>query len=344
MDLIRQEDSSQATAPLQPESGLSVKQLLAAAGILFAVLCLFHGPLLIGTQIYCGGDVVNYFLPLRIQQLHHGWFAGWGPETFSGYPILDNIQSGAFYPLNWLHVVWGSPARVVTLLVLLNMYVGGIGMFCLLRGWCGMAASVLGAVAWMCSGYQLGKMAFGISVFMESLAWVPWMMLAIERQSWAAGRGRGWVGVLGLLGGIQLLAGAPQIVQITWAGLSVWTIGRFVAAPREARFALLKGFAVAVAITLMMAWPMLIGAMRFQANAVQRATEGGLAYLSTDSVQPHHLITWLAPGFFAPGNYEGVYWGGTTGWGEINAFVGSGLLVLALAGAVVALIGWRKAD
>ena len=338
MDFIR-ESEDQESAALEARGGLAVKQVLVAIAILLGVLTLFHGPLVWGSMLYCGGDHVNYFLPLRDQQLRHGWFAGWGPETFSGYPLLDNIQSGAFYPLNWLHLIWRVPERAATALVLLNLMVGGVGMFCLLRQWCGMTMAILGASAWMCGGYQLGRFSIGISIFAESLAWVPWMLWACERQFWGASTERRWVGILGVLGGVQLLAGAPQIVQITWGGLAVWTAFRLFEPGR--RLDIVKGFLAAAAISLMIAWPMLIGAMRFQSQAVQRE-EAGVEFLVSDSLHPHLLLTWVAPGFFMPGNFEGLYWGSGTGWPETNGFIGAGLLMAGLAGLVSGLVRWRS--
>ena len=56
----------------------------------------------------------------------------WNPYAFCGTPLLADVQAGAFYPPNWL-LLGLHPAKQFSPFLMLQMALGGIGLFLLLR-------------------------------------------------------------------------------------------------------------------------------------------------------------------------------------------------------------------
>lgn len=82
-------------------------------------------------------DALNYFLPVRYQvsqSFHNGYFPFWSPYFNLGYPLHGDMQSGVWNPVVQLFSFFG-PYTLYTLQIetLLYIYLGGIGMYVLLR-------------------------------------------------------------------------------------------------------------------------------------------------------------------------------------------------------------------
>lgn len=313
----------------QPGAG-SVKQAFFFLGILFFCLVLFHGSVVWGGTLLCGGDLINNFMPSREGLMQHGWFAGWVPETFGGRPLSDDPQSGVMYLPNLLHLVVSPVELCLTMLTMLHLLGGGLGMFVLLRR-LGFAPAVLGGILWTCGGFQILRLTSGILVFTQSFAWVPWMLWAAESQCLRRGTGLRAVGLLALFGGLQITAGAPQIVQVTWVGLGVWTLGRlWMPREGESRAAIAGGFVLAGIGSLLIAAPYIASSARFLMDAYPRGDEGKWEFLSDGSFQFRLLWIWMFPEYLGPTNSEELYWGSTVSIAETSVYIGMVPLVLGL--------------
>lgn len=305
--------------------------------MLLGALLIWHGPAVWTGRVFCGGDLYDYFIPLREYQARHGWFSTWQDCTFSGRPVAGDIQSGLFYPPNWLHWLGMSPERTVTLLTIGHLLFGGLGMCLFLQDRFGRSPALLAGLLWTCGGYQVLRLASGIFVFTEAFAWVPWMWWAAERQSARRGPTLAWVGALALFGALQLATGAVQIVQITWCGLACWTLGRLISPAGEPRGAIVRGFLAAGTLALLACVPSLFAALQFQRDAYPRGGADEWTFLADGSLPPRLLWTWVFPEIFAPGNREDLYWGSDVGFTETNIYVGliaSGLALFALLRAI----------
>ncbi len=307
----------------------SVKQAFQFLAILFAAMLLWHGSLIAGGSVLSGGDMVNHAAPIREAQLARGWFAGWQPESFSGRPLIDDPQSGTFYPPNLIHVLGLSAERGITLLILIHLALGGFGFYLLARVKFRFEPATLAGLLWAFGSYHLMRMSNGIVVFSYAFAWLPWMWLAAERQSLRRQGAIAWVAVLAMCGACQLLAGAPQVSQITWFGLGLWTLGRIVQrAEGDRPVAVAGGFALAGLLALAACAPYLAGVVRFMAEGMPRE-EGSLwSFVSDGSLRPRLLMLFLVPEFFGPGNDEALYWGSSMSFTESSGFFGIAPLTL----------------
>lgn len=82
-------------------------------------------------------DALNYFLPVRYQvsqSFYNGYFPFWSPYFNLGTPLYGDMQSGVWNPIVQLFSLFG-PYSLYTLQIetLLYIYLGGIGMYFLLR-------------------------------------------------------------------------------------------------------------------------------------------------------------------------------------------------------------------
>lgn len=309
------------------------REWILPSAVLLGLLALFHGGLVWGTQLLCGGDVVNQDLPLRIAWLRHGFWMTWVPYSFSGYPFFENIQMGVLYPLNWLYWLGLPPARTETWLAMLHLLIGGLGFFRFGRSRLDIVPALVAAGLWMCGGYSILRLTNGVVIFLASLAWLPWMWRAAEEAGPENPRA---TARLGLLGGLQFLAGSPQLVHITWVGIGIWFAGRLVTEPTWRRRGLLATHAVAAGLgTLLISFPQLAATSRLAALGAGRGGDSKWEYLTDGSLEPRVLLTHLFPEFFDAGNAEATYWGSGSGYLEMNAYIGIAALLLALFGFIV---------
>ena len=103
----------------------------------------------------------------------------WNPYSFSGYPLLANFQSAAFYPLNILFFIlpfylsWSFFILLVPLLagIFLYLYLQSLG----LNKW----ASVLGSISFSFSGFFVSWLEWGN--VLHTALWLPLILLSIDK-------------------------------------------------------------------------------------------------------------------------------------------------------------------
>lgn len=152
----------------------------------------------------------------------HGQLPLWNPFNNFGVPLLAQWNTSIFYlpslffllfPLTWALAVFN----------LMHLAFAGFGMYFLARRWTGsqLAASVAG-MAFAFNGLSL-HMLMWISN-LAAWAWMPWVVLAVEK-SWTGSRRA--LGLAAFAGAMQMLAGAPEIIILTWLVLGFAWLGAF---------------------------------------------------------------------------------------------------------------------
>ena len=135
----------------------------------------------------------------------------WNPLNNCGLPFLAQWSTMAAYP-GALVFLLGPLTWLVPMFCLGHLWLGGVGMFCLAERWTGnkTAASVAGVV-FAFNGFTLNALMW--PNYSASLGWMPWVLLLTER-AWESG-GR-WSLLAAAAGAMQMLAGPPEVVLITW--------------------------------------------------------------------------------------------------------------------------------
>jgi hypothetical protein len=152
-------------------------------------------PQQLGVRVLTGEMIAGGALPL------------WNPCVFGGMPLLATAYPGALYPLNWLFALL-PPGTAMNAVVIATFYVALVGAYRFARamGSSRLGALVTGAV-FAFGGFMV--MSLGNAAMLAAAAWLPWILLALEklreRVSWR------WICAGALLIALQSFACFPQM-------------------------------------------------------------------------------------------------------------------------------------
>lgn len=320
--------------------------------IWLAPLILFSPLLLTGKALFWGTPALQ-FVPWWTwawETLLVGHLPLWNPLVGMGAPLLANYQSALFYPPYWFHfltylfggvglMAWGQ-----ALVVVFHFIVAGVGMVELTRrlGLNRLAQTVSG-LAFSLSGYLVARAWF--ASINAAVAWLPWVMYFALKA--VRGNERFRWGKLGLVIGLQLLAGHAQTTWYTLLLAGLWGAywgwqrssdqddaqsqvgGRWERFKVQALSLLESEIKLAGAVLLGAA----LAAVQLLPTAVyltqsQRATAVDYDFAMTYSFWPWRLLGLLAPGLFGS-PASGDYWGYATFW-EDAVYIGLLPVLLAL--------------
>lgn len=245
--------------------------------LLWILPALWWAPLLTGSLPDFMDTVVQIepYRAVAARQLHQGIVPLWNPHAGAGVPLAANPQVGVWYPPNWLFFAWPHPiANGIG--IIFHYWLGGFGLWLLTRRTgCSRPAALLAAV-----GFQFGSMMISriaLTPHLCSMAWLPWILWAIEETVRRRAPVSGGV-LVGALFALQILSGAPQVSFYTALLLPGWWMLR--GWPRW-RDVLLSG-ALAAALAFLLAAVQLIPTLEFLGASarntigIERLTQQGL--------------------------------------------------------------------
>ncbi|MEA3406565.1 MAG: YfhO family protein [Chloroflexota bacterium] len=296
---------------------------LWGSAIVLGVASVYFGEVLLG-RVYYGGDIARQYLPQCIalaRSLHRGTLPWWSPDVGAGYPLLAEGEIGALYPPNWIIYLVLSPKVGLTLSVVLHYLMGGIGLYVYGRSLrLSKGASCFGALVWTLGGFNAAHLSH-VSI-VSVTAWLPWAFL-LSRSLLAAEEapsGKGWLmmGGLGLVVGLQFLAGHPQMALLGSIALFGYVVFLVYTMRPPLRRVLL--WCAGVVLGILISLPQLLPTMELSALS-QRAGGVEEAFFTSYSFHPLLLATYVSP--FVLGN---PYPRGSV---ELMGYVGLLPLVLA---------------
>jgi len=134
----------------------------------------------------------------------------WNPLSRCGTPLAADPQSGALYPLNLPYLAL-SPTAASNLTILLHFSLAGILMFWYLRrAKASGAASLLGAVTFMFSGFLTAHKSH--TAMQNAAAWLPLILLCVSE---AIRRPRSGFALLGAAAvAMQIFAGGGLLAAV----------------------------------------------------------------------------------------------------------------------------------
>jgi hypothetical protein len=128
----------------------------------------------------------------------------WNPYTAFGAPLAANMTSAPYSPLSWIPIVWPN-ARAYDASLVFRLYVGGFFAFLFLRQFIAMVPALVGAAAFMFSGY------FWLYLTLHQLSvevLLPALLYGVERL---LRRPSGGAAVfLGIVLGCTVFGGMPE--------------------------------------------------------------------------------------------------------------------------------------
>jgi hypothetical protein len=225
------------------EGPVAVLRRLCPYFLLTALGLLFFGDLVAHpTQVLYSdhSDFLAMHLPMK-RFLARSWqetgaLPLWCPYSFGGTPFIHDVQVAAFYPPHWILYLLPETAVGAALSWLVVGHV-------VLAGWCmfayagsrglGHPAAFVSAVGYMFAGKWLLHILAGGHSIMTPLAWLPLVLLYLERAL-----RRGSLGDATWAGGIFaliVLGTHPQMTLYAGLFIAVWSLGAVLIAPGPSR-------------------------------------------------------------------------------------------------------------
>ena len=205
---------------------------------------LFFGELVhYPTQVLYSGhsDLLAMHLPMKCF-LVRSWQQTeevplWNPYSFAGMPLVHDVQVAAFYPLHW--PLYLLPEELIgaamSWLIVFHVLIAGWCMFAYARSQ-GLegTASFVAALGYMFAGKWLLHVLAGGHYIMIPLAWLPLVLLLMERAIWQGSIVHAtWAGtvfaliVVGTHPQMTLYAGLFTAVWCSWPRAKTAAAGRW---------------------------------------------------------------------------------------------------------------------
>lgn len=206
-----------------PAEWLTVKRFTM---LLAALIFVAYPQVVTGFHSFVYRDYGLFGYPLAFYHKECFWRGEiplWNPYNNFGLPFLAQWGTMVLYPPSLIYILLPLPWSL-GLFILAHQLFGGVGMFVLARRWTGnsLAAGVAG-VAFAFHGFVLNCLMW--PNYSASIAWMPWVMLAVAR-GWK--EGSRWVFIAALAGGMQMLSGTPEVILFTWLlAAGFWVVEKF---------------------------------------------------------------------------------------------------------------------
>jgi hypothetical protein len=284
---------------------------------------------------FIAADVVRQLYPWRdlaIGMLKSRQIPLWNPYAFSGYPLLANLQSSVFYPLNILFFIFNSKVAWIVY-VLSQPVLALIFMYLFLRSLnLSKYAALFSGLAFGFMGYMAVWFEWG--VVGQSALWLPLILYGITEYFKSKSSKFLVLSAVGLT--CSLFSG--HIQTTVYVGIVMLAYYVFCAFTAEKNFD--KGFKVLMSGAWFILLTLGISAIQIlpslellQLSARNIPQSGSLFYVF--QLPYSHLLTIFAPDFFGnPG--VGNAW--QPNYAEFLAYFG----IVALVFAVIGIMYQRK--
>src|ERR1017187_7062308 len=306
-------------------------------GILLAMLIFASFPqVLLGLQSFVIRDYGFFAYPVAHFQrdcFWHGELPFWDPYNYCGAPFLAQWNTMPLYPPPLIYLLLPLPWPL-GFFCLLHLWLAGFGMFFLARRWTGNSfAAAFAGVAFAFNGLTLNLLMWPSHI--ATLSWMPWVVLAVE-LAWREGGQK--IILAAFIGALQMLAGGPEIIFLTWILLLALCVQQFIAGGGDAsspafsatgasqpRIAMLRRFPLVVALVIALAAVQLLPFLDLAAHSQRSA-----GYADTRWSMPGWgWANFLVPMAFGRTWTEGVFFQYEQSWTS-SYYLGIGALWLAL--------------
>ena len=200
-----------------------------------------------GQRTFVFGDFGLFGYPLAYyhrQSFWRGEVPLWNPLSDFGLPFLAQWNTLTCYPLSLIYLLFPLPWSL-GIYCLFHLFLAGLGMYLLANQWTTnrLAAAVAGT-AYAFSGLTLHCLIWPNNI--AALGWMPWVILCVDRATRSGGKNTVIAAVVGVM---QMLAGAPEIILFTWTIALLIVLSQSFRAALPARVSLQRLVTVAALVT-----------------------------------------------------------------------------------------------
>jgi hypothetical protein len=221
------------SAPVAPQAADDRFTPWRFAAVLAALICAAYPEVLVGVGTFFHRDYAVFGYPLAYyhrQSFWRGEVPLWNPLNDCGLPFLAQWNTLVLYPLSLIYLLFPL-SWSLGIFCLAHFFLAGMGMYFLACRWTQnrFAAAVAGLV------FPFNALMLNCLMWPNNIAamcWLPWVVLATER-AWRDG-GRSILLAVAV-GAMQMLAGAPEVILLTWVLLAALFLGELVSGVGQRR-------------------------------------------------------------------------------------------------------------
>jgi len=299
-------------------------------GLLLALLIVAAFPQVIfGLETFVARDYGAFVYPLAHFQRACFWrgeLPFWDPYNNCGVPFLAQWNTMPLYPPVLLYLTlplqWS-----LSCFSLLHLWFAGFGMFLLARRWTGhSSAAAFAGAAFAFNGFTLNLLMWPSHI--ATFSWLPWVVLAAESAGREGGRK---ILLAAFAGALQMLAGGPETIFLTWLLVSALWLRQFLQA-NTSRARLLWRYPLVVVLVFALSAAQLLPFLDLVAHAQRETGYTDLRW----SMPGSGLANFLVPMAFGSTKLEGIFFQHGQYWTS-SYYLGLGTLWLA----ILAVLGLR---
>ena len=199
------------------------------AALLAVLIAAAYPEVLTGQGTFFHRDFADFGYPLAFYHRESFWrgeFPLWNPLNDCGLPFLAQWNTLTLYPLSLIYLLlplsWS-----LGLFCLAHLFLAGMGMYFLAWRWTdNRFAAAAAGLMFSFNALMLNCLMWPNNI--AAMGWLPWVVLLTER-AWRGGAR--WLLAAALAGAMQMLAGAPEVILLTWGLLAALFAGEMVRAP-----------------------------------------------------------------------------------------------------------------
>lgn len=194
------------------------------AGLIALLILIGYPEVILGGHSFFNGDFGTFTYPTTFfhrASLLRGEVPLWNPLNNCGIPFLAQWNTAVLYPPTLFYVLLPFPWSL-NIFCLAHLFIAGLGMYFLAVRWFDnrFAATFAGLIfAW--NGLSIQSLVWVSNL--AALTWMPFVILFVER-AWQQG-GRRLIPAA-LVAAVQLLAGAPEFILMTWLILGMLALAQ----------------------------------------------------------------------------------------------------------------------
>jgi hypothetical protein len=303
-------------------------------GVLLALLIFAAFPqVILGVETFVARDYGFFVYPLAHFQRDCFWrgeLPFWNPFNNCGVPFLAQWNTMPLYPPALIYLTLPF-AWSLSFFSLAHLWWAGLGMYFLAWRWSGNSfAAAFAGTAFAFNGFTLNLLMWPSHI--ATFSWLPWVVLATE-AAWREGGKK--IPLAAFAGALQMLAGGPETIFLTWLITSALWLQQFVGA-ESPRAKMLWRFPLVVVLVISLSATQLLPFLDLVAHA-QRAT--GYTDLRW-SMPGSGLANFLVPMAFGSTATEGIFFQHGQYWTS-SYYLGIGTLWLALLAVLGLQDRWR---
>ncbi len=195
----------------------------ASLFIAIVLIILFFHPVIFSDKTFFFRDIHRWFYPMKYflsTSMKNGSIPYWIPYQFCGTPFISDLQSGVFYPISFVFLLFSFPFSF-NLFILIHFFLGFCFFYYFIReSGISRKSAILTGISYCFGGYTIATV--NTLNHLSTIIWLPavlWSFSKAMRQKRIS-----WYFVTTLFLCIAILGGEPQIFILIVALLFFYSL------------------------------------------------------------------------------------------------------------------------